>query len=46
LPTPLDQTFEQTTLSPQTTLIPGHPAVISLVIIAKKVQETVESQHP
>ena len=46
LPTPLDQTFAQATLSPQTTLNPGHPAVISLVIIAKKVQESVQSEHP
>jgi hypothetical protein len=46
LPTPLDQTFAQATLPTQTTLNPGHPAVISLVIIAKKVQESVQSQHP
>jgi hypothetical protein len=37
-PTPLDQTFAQATLPAQTTFDPGHPAVISLVIIAKKVQ--------
>src|SRR5262249_51173577 len=46
LQTPLDQTFAQATLSAQTTFDPGHPAVISLVIIAKKVQESVQSQHP
>ena len=46
LPTPLDQAFAQATLSTQTTLDPGHPAVISLVIIAKKMQQTVQRQHP
>jgi len=46
LPTPLDQTFAQATLPTQTTLDPGHPAVISLVIIAKKVQQAVQSQNP
>jgi hypothetical protein len=45
-PTPLDQTFAQATLSPQTTLNPGHAAVIVLVIIAKKVQQAVQGQHP
>ena len=44
--TPLDQTFAQATLPPQATLDPGHPAVISLVIIAKKMQQTVQRQHP
>ena len=46
LPTPLDQTFAQATLPTQTTFDPGHPAVISLVIIAKKVQQAVQSQDP
>ena len=45
-PTPLDQTFAQATLPAQTTLDPGHPAVIPLVIIAKKVQQAVQGQHP
>jgi hypothetical protein len=45
LTTPLDQTFAQATLPAQTTLNPGHPAVISLVIIAKKVQQAVQCQH-
>jgi hypothetical protein len=44
--TPLDQTFAQATLPAQTTLHPGHPAVISLVIIAKKVQQAVERKYP
>jgi hypothetical protein len=44
--TPLDQTFVQATLPAQTTLDPGHPAVISLVIIAKKVQEAVKRKYP
>jgi hypothetical protein len=43
--TPLDQTFAQATLPPQATLDPGHPAVISLVIIAKKMEQTVQRQH-
>src|ERR1044072_5107207 len=46
LPTPLDQAFAQATLSTQTTLDPGHPAAISLVIIAKKMEQAVQSQHP
>jgi hypothetical protein len=45
-PTPLDQTFAQATLPAQATFDPGHPAVISLVIIAKKVQETVKPEYP
>jgi hypothetical protein len=45
-PTPLDQPFAQATLPAQTTLDPGHPAVIPLVIIAKKMQQAVQSQHP
>jgi hypothetical protein len=44
--TPLDQTFAQAPLPPQATLEPGHSAVISLVIIAKKMQQTVQRQHP
>ena len=44
-PTPLDQTFAQATLPAQTTFDPGHPAVISFVIIAKKVQEAVEPEY-
>jgi len=44
-PTPLDQTFAQATLPAQTTFDPGHPAVVSLVIIAKKVQEAVEPEY-
>jgi len=46
LPTPLDQAFAQATLPTQTTLDPGHPAVISLVIIAKKMQQAMQSQDP
>ena len=45
-PTPLDQTFAQATLPAQTTFDPGHPAVIPLVIIAKKVQQTVKPEYP
>jgi hypothetical protein len=45
LSTPLDQTFAQATLPAQSTLNPGHPAVISLVIIAKKVQQAVERKY-
>jgi hypothetical protein len=45
-PTPLDQTFAQATLPAQTTFDPGHPAVISLVIIAKKVQQAVKGKYP
>jgi hypothetical protein len=44
--TPLDQAFAQATLSAQTTFDPGHPAVILFVIIAKKVQQAVQGQHP
>jgi hypothetical protein len=43
-PTPLDQPFAQATLPPQTTLEAGHPAVISLVIIAKKMQQPMQSE--
>ena len=46
LTTPLDQTFAQATLPAQTTFNPGHPAVISLVIIAKKMQEAVQPEYP
>lgn len=46
LPTPLDQTFAQATLPTQTTFDPGHPAVIPLVIIAKKMQQAMKSQDP
>ena len=46
LPTPLDQAFAQATLPAQTTFDPGHPAVIPLVIIAKKVQQPVQREHP
>jgi hypothetical protein len=45
-PTPLDQTFAQATLPAQTTFDPGHLAVISLVIIAKKVQQAVQPKYP
>jgi hypothetical protein len=45
-PTPLDQAFAQATLPAQTTFDPGHPAVIPLVIIAKKVQQSVQREHP
>ena len=45
-PTPLDQTFAQATLPAQTTFDPGHPAVISLVIIAKKMQQAVKPEYP
>ena len=45
-PTPLDQAFAQATLPAQTTLDPGHAAVIPLVIIAKKMQQAVQSEHP
>jgi len=44
--TPFDQAFAQATLPAQTTLDPGHPAAIPLVIIAKKVQQAMQSQHP
>jgi hypothetical protein len=44
-PTPLDQTFAQATLPAQATFDPGHPAVISFVIIAKKVQQTVKAKY-
>ena len=44
LPTPLDQAFAQATLPAQTTFDPGHPAVIPLVIIAKKVQQPVQRE--
>ena len=46
LPTPLDKAFAQATLPAQTTFDPGHPAVIPLVIIAKKVQQPVQRKDP
>jgi hypothetical protein len=42
--TSLDQPFTQAGLAAQPAFEPSHPAVIALVIIAKKVQKTMQSQ--
>ena len=41
-----DQPLAQPALAAQARLEAGHPAVIALVIIAKKVQQAVQRQHP
>jgi hypothetical protein len=43
--TALDQPLGESALVAQSPLEASHPAVIALVIIAKKVQEAVQGQH-
>src|SRR5689334_93839 len=43
---PFDQTLSKTARASQAPLEPPHLAVIPFVIIAKKVQQTVQGKHP
>ena len=42
---PLDQALPKTSPAAQTCFDTSHPACVSLVIITKKMQQTVQSQH-
>ena len=44
--TPFNQPLDEPALAAQAPLQASHPAIIVLVIIAKKVQQAMQGQHP
>ena len=45
MPTPFDQSLAETALETKAAFQPSHPAIIVFVIIAKKMQQTMERKH-